>query len=96
MSTLVTSGVRRARRSFVPTAALASSVEFTEDMMEVRLTDGRVLSVPLLWFPVLYEATPDQRKQCEIGAGGRGLHWATLDEDLSVAGLMAGADNRSA
>ena len=54
------------------------------------------MSAPLVWFPVLYAATPEQRERCEIGAGGRGLHWPELDEDLSVAGLMAGADWRSA
>ena len=96
MSTLGTSSKPHLRRSFVPTCALASSVEFTEEMMHVSLTDGRVLSVPLVWFPVLYQATQAQRAHYEIGGGGRGLHWPDLDEDLSVAGLMAGADWRSA
>ncbi len=96
MSTLTTSSKPRLRRSFVPTCALAAAVEFTDEMMQVSLTDGRVLSVPLVWFPVLYSATLDQRTRCEIGGGGRGLHWPDLDEDLSVAGLMAGADWRSA
>lgn len=96
MSTLATNLERRSRRSFVPTAALAATVEFTDEMMQVYLTDGRVLSVPLVWFPTLYQATPEQRAQYEIGAGGRGLHWPDLDEDLSVAGLMAGADRSSA
>ena len=95
MSTLAASS-KRLRRSFVPTCALAASVEFTDEMMQVSLTDGRVLSVPLVWFPILYCATPEERGQCEIGGGGRGLHWPDLDEDLSVAGLMAGADWRSA
>lgn len=84
------------QRSFVPTEALAQTVEFDEDMMHVALTDGRIVSVPLVWFPRLSQATPEQRARCQIGAGGRGLHWDELDEDLSVAGLMAGADWRSA
>jgi hypothetical protein len=82
----------RARRAYVPTAALAQSVEFDEEMMHVFLADGRVVSVPIIWFPVLYEATPVQRAQYEIGGGGIGLHWPELDEDLSVANLMAGVD----
>jgi len=45
-----------------------------------------------MWFPLLLKATPDQRSKCEIGGGGTSLHWPELDEDLSVAGLMAGAD----
>ena len=96
MNTLATSSKSLLRRAFVPTSALASSVEFTEEMMKVFLKDGRVLGVPLIWFPILYQANPEQRSHYEIGAGGRGLHWPDLDEDLSVAGLMAGADWRSA
>ena len=84
------------QRSFVPTEALAQAVAFDENMMHVSLTDGRVVSVPLVWFPRLSAATPSQLELCQIGAGGRGLHWNELDEDLSVAGLMAGADWRSA
>jgi hypothetical protein len=64
-------------------------------MMWVTLTDGRVLGVPLAWFSVLWEATAEERARCEIGGGGIGLHWPDLDEDLSVAGLLAGVDARS-
>ena len=51
--------------------------------------------MPIIWFPVLYEATPEQRTGYEIGGGGVSLHWPELDEDLSVANLMAGADWQS-
>ena len=71
-------------------------MKFTRDMMQVTLTDGRVLGVPLLWFPALRDATPRQRARYEIGGGGIGLHWPELDEDLSIAGLMAGVDKQSA
>ena len=80
------------RRVYVPTTALARSVEFDDEMMRVTLTDGRLLGVPLLWIPSLRDATPEQRAQCQIGGGGIGLHWEDLDEDLSIAGLMAGVD----
>jgi hypothetical protein len=85
----------RHRRAFYPTTALARSVDFDEEMMRVTFTDGRVLCVPLAWFPVLSTATPEQRSRCEIGGGGVGLHWPELDENLSVAGLMAGVDRQS-
>ena len=65
-------------------------------MMHVALTDGRIISVPIYWFPLLWEATPEQRQHYEIGSGGISLHWEAIDEDLSVAGLLAGADERSA
>jgi Protein of unknown function (DUF2442) len=96
MTTSATNSKGRTRRAYVPTSALAKSVEFTEDMMQVYLTDGRILSVPLIWFPLLRAATPEQRAQYSISAGGRGLHWPDLDEDLSIAGLMAGVDSQSA
>lgn len=82
-------------RSYVPATALAKSVEFDDAMMRVAFTDGRILSVPLAWFPTLRAATPEQRTRCEIGGGGIGLHWPELDEDLSIAGLMAGVDRQS-
>jgi len=85
----------RFRRAYVPTTALAKSVRFDNEMMHVLLTDGRIISLPLLWFPRLHEATPKQRKGCEIGGGGTSLHWPELDEDLSVANLLAGADMQS-
>jgi hypothetical protein len=80
----------------VPTTALAKSVDFDDLTMNVTFMDGRVLSVPLAWFPMLRKATPEQRRKCEIGGGGIGLHWPDLDEDISIAGLMAGVDQRSA
>lgn len=80
------------RRAYVPTTALAKSLEFDEGTMLVIFTDGRVLSVPLQWFPVLHHASQEQRERYEIAGGGISLHWPDLDEDLSVAGLMAGAD----
>ena len=81
--------------TYRPTSALAKSIAFTNDMMNVCLMDGRVIGVPRAWFPRLLAATPKQRKKYEIGGGGIGLHWPELDEDLSVAGLLAGADPMS-
>jgi hypothetical protein len=64
--------------------------------MHVNLTDGRIISVPIRWFPLLREATPEQREHYEIGGGGISLHWAEIDEDLSVANLLAGVDWQAA
>jgi len=85
----------RAVRAYVPTSALAKAIDFDDALMHVTLTDGRMLSVPLIWFPQLHGASPDQRSRYEIGAGGRSLHWPDLDEDLSVAQLLAGGDQSS-
>lgn len=88
MSTSV-SGATKAKRSYRPTSALAQSITFGDEMMHVALMDGRVISVPLAWLPTLRAATPQQRAGGQIGGGGVGLHWPELDEDLSVAGLLA-------
>jgi hypothetical protein len=56
--------------------------------MWVDLSDGRTLGVPLAWFPRLLHATPAQREKVELSRVG--LHWEDIDEDISVAGLIAG------
>ena len=64
------------------------AVSFDEGNLTVSLSDGRKISVPLAWFPRLLHASPEQLAQVELSR--HGLHWETLDEDLSVAGLLAG------
>jgi hypothetical protein len=65
-----------------------TAVRFDEHTMWVDLTNGRTIGVPLAWFPRLLNATPAQRDKVELGRIG--LHWNELDEDISVAGLLAG------
>jgi selenophosphate synthetase-related protein len=69
---------------------LAQSVSTSENDLVVNLTDGRVLSAPLVWFPRLHNATAEARKYYELMGNGVGIHWPDLDEDISVAGLLAG------
>lgn len=61
--------------------------------MWVVLSDGRTLGVPLAWFPRLLHATPEQREECSLSP--RGLHWEAIDEDISVAGLLAGLGDQT-
>jgi len=56
----------------------------------VDLMDGRTISVPLAWYPRLLHATPEQRANWETCAGGYGIHWPDVDEDLSTEGLLRG------
>ena len=58
------------------------------DTLWVTLNDGRVLGVPLAWFPKLLHASAAQRADFELSP--RGIHWDALDEDISVEGLLAG------
>jgi hypothetical protein len=66
-------------------------VRLDEDSLSVQLADGRVISVPLAWFPRLLDGTPEQRANWRIAGGGFGIHWPELDEDLSAEGLLRGA-----
>jgi hypothetical protein len=66
----------------------ARKVHFDNDSMWVDLADGRTIGVPLAWFPRLLRASKTQRNAVRISP--RGLHWDALDEDISIAGLLAG------
>jgi hypothetical protein len=66
-------------------------VTIDEDNLSVRLADGRAVSAPWAWYPRLLHATPRQRRKWELCAGGFGIHWPDLDEDLSAEGLLRGA-----
>jgi len=68
-----------------------ADVKFTKDALCVTLKDGRIISVPLAWYPRLFEASPSQRKNWQIIDGGYGIHWPEIDEDLHTAGLLRGA-----
>src|SRR5256885_8101118 len=67
------------------------AVNFTQDSLVVSLKDGRVISVPLTWYPRLLEATPAARQNWQLAGAGYGIHWPELDEDLSTEGLLRGA-----
>jgi hypothetical protein len=69
--------------------SLAVDVRFDENMMYVRLLDGREIGAPLEWFPTLRDASPEQRNKLRLVGRGIGIHWEDLDEDISVAGLLS-------
>ena len=59
--------------------------------LSVDLVDGRTITVPLVWYPRLLQATPAQRANWEIVGAGYGIHWPDVDEDLSTEGLLRGS-----
>jgi hypothetical protein len=69
---------------------LAIGVSLTPDTLSVDLSDGRTISAPLAWFPRLLHATAAERKKWRLIGKGHGIHWAAIDEDISVEGLLAG------
>ena len=70
--------------------ALATQVEVSEDTLSVALADGRTIAAPLAWYPRLAQGSAEERGAWRLLGGGRGIHWPMLDEDISVANLLAG------
>ncbi len=68
-----------------------AGISFQSDTLSAELMDGRVITVPLAWYPRLANASPAQRNNWELTAAGFGVHWPDVDEDLSSAGLLRGA-----
>ncbi len=67
-------------------------VEFVDGILLVTLKDGRLIGTPLAWYPRLMNATPAQLEQYELWSFG--IHWESLDEDLSIDGMLHGVRPR--
>ena len=72
------------------TAVLARDVRVENDLLVVALSDGRSVSIPLVWYPRLLHGSPAERSEWSLIGGGKGIHWPQLDEDISVDDLLAG------
>ena len=68
----------------------AQTVQCSETELIVYLADGRIISVPIVWFPRLANASTTQRQNYELLGMGEGIHWPEIDEDISILGLLAG------
>jgi hypothetical protein len=73
----------------------AMELDFDDDHVILTLTDCRVLTVPLWFYPRLKAATDAQRRNFRWIGGGIGIHWPDIDEDLSVAGFLLGLKART-
>lgn len=71
-------------------AVYAQDLAITEDTITVELSDGRSISAPLAWYPRLVHGTPEERADWKLIGQGGGVHWPTLDEDISVDNLLSG------
>ncbi len=67
----------------------ARDVKVSDDLLTFRLSDGRVISAPLAWYPRLTHGSRKERNNWELGSGV-GVHWPDLDEDISVENLLNG------
>jgi hypothetical protein len=67
---------------------IITGISFADNMLEVCLSDGREIRVPLEWFPKLRDASPEERQHWRLIGKGIGIHWPDIDEDLSLEGLL--------
>ncbi|PKL78419.1 MAG: DUF2442 domain-containing protein [Ignavibacteriae bacterium HGW-Ignavibacteriae-4] len=67
---------------------IANDISFRDNSMVISLTDGRIISVPLEWYPKLRDANKDQLNNWRFIGGGEGIHWEELDEDLLVENFL--------
>jgi hypothetical protein len=68
----------------------ARDVRISEETLTVLLADGRIISVPIEWYPRLHRATPAQRANWRLIGDGDGIRWPDVDEDISTIGLLEG------
>jgi hypothetical protein len=68
----------------------ARDVVVSDDALRVELSDGRILVVPLAWFPRLLHGSAKERRNWRLIGKGSGIHWPDLDEDVSIEGLLLG------
>ncbi|MDG4552273.1 MAG: DUF2442 domain-containing protein [Candidatus Contendobacter sp.] len=59
-------------------------------MIHLELTDGRIVGFPADRFQILSQASENQLKEVQVELSGSALRWDELDEDLTVAGVVAG------
>lgn len=72
------------------TEPLATKVCTTEDRLIVDLADGRIISVPLSWYPRLLDGTSAERQNWRLLGDGYAIEWYDLDEHIGIEGLLAG------
>ena len=70
--------------------AKAQNIRITDETLAVDLTDGRTISVPLVWYPRLVHGTETERNNWRFIGDKEGIHWPELDEDISIENLLMG------
>ncbi len=73
-------------------AAVMESIQFATGMIQVFLKDGRILSVPLDWFPLLENASETQRNDFQIHGDGMVVTWQEIGEQITLGDFLAGSD----
>ncbi|HEX8691686.1 MAG TPA: DUF2442 domain-containing protein [Longimicrobium sp.] len=69
--------------------ARAAHYDAATERVVVELRNGAAFAFPAALVPRLAEAAPEQRAAVEVYPGGDALRWDALDEDVSLAGVLA-------
>ncbi len=72
------------------TEAAAVRVWVESRTVYLELSDGRISGFPADRFKLLSTATNEQLKGVQLELNGSALRWEELNEDLTVAGVVAG------
>lgn len=75
-----------------PVRCAAKKVSFTKKFARVALADGRVISIPLKFYPRLQNATDAQRENYELF--GLNIYWDDLDEGIDLTAMLTGMYRR--
>ena len=75
-------------KTLIPDQLAIKQVQISDKMLTAHINDGRTVSIPLDWFPLLKNANDSQRQNFEISPGGYGIHWPDVDEDISIKAFI--------
>ena len=64
------------------------SLWFKNGRIFIKTVQGNTYSRPLEAFPLLLEATPEQRDRFEIGRDGDDIRWEEIDEDIHITSFF--------
>ncbi len=84
-------GVRRGKEKMQSAPqAMSASYDREANRLIVELKNGVTFMIPCDLIQGLRDASPDEIAEVEVMPRGMALHWEKLDQDFSVAGLVAG------
>ena len=66
----------------------ARGVTFTDTHAMIDLADGRILGVPLDFFPLLNAATDKERMNYQLH--GLTIYWEDIDDGMDLTALVSG------
>jgi hypothetical protein len=65
------------------------SVHFDEQYLHVELSDKRIISTPMEWYPELQNASMCQIKNYRFICKATGIEWPDIDYHLSIVSMFA-------